>query len=181
MNYFKNLVGERIYLSPMRPEDAEQYCVWLNDLEIADKLGSAARGSMTLEAERKWISERAGSYQYAIVRASDDALLGNCGFNEIDQVNQTAEVGIFIGPHGEWNKGYGAEALRLLLKYSFEQLNLHSVTLRVFAFNERAIACYKKVGFSEYGRQHESNFINGAWQDHVYMELLRADWLRQRK
>ena len=104
-----------------------------------------------------------------------------CGFNDIDQRNGSAEVGIFIGVKSEWSKGYGAEALGLLLDYGFRQLNLHSIWLRAFAFNARGLACYRKLGFRECGRRHESHYINGAWQDDVMMELLRADWEAQRK
>ena len=176
MSYFKSLTGPRVYLSPMRVEDAEIYCRWLNDPAVTEKLGMSGKGNMPLESERKWITENGDRYQYAIVHLSDDVLLGNCGFNKIDALNQSAEVGVFLGDESQWNKGYGAEALGLLVTYGFRQLNLHSIYLHVFGFNARAMACYCKLGFTECGRRHESHYINGAWQDEVTMELLRDDW-----
>ncbi|MEA5039572.1 MAG: GNAT family protein [Clostridiaceae bacterium] len=180
MRYFKKLTGNTVYLSPMSPEDAETYIRWLNDPRTSDGLGSTGRGVFTVADERKWILEQAGPYQFAIVRLSDDVLLGNCGFNQIHQKNQNAEVGLFIGEETERSKGYGAEALELLLAYGFDELNLNNIMLKVFSFNARAIACYKKAGFREFGRRHQADFLRGAWQDDVYMEILRDEWRGQK-
>lgn len=84
-------------------------------------------------------------------------------------------MGLFIGDEKYRNKGYGAEALRLACKYAFDKLNLHSLYLNVFDFNERAIACYKKVGFKEAGRLREAYFVNGKYNDVITMDLLRED------
>jgi len=176
MKYFKKLSGRTVYLSPMNIEDAETYISWINDPKTSDGLGSTGSGAYTLESERKWMLEQAGPYQFAIVRLNDNTLLGNCGFNNINQRNQNAEVGIFIGEAEERGKGYGTETMELLLEYGFNELNLNNIMLKAFAFNERAIACYKKAGFAEFGRRHQANYINGAWQDKVYMEVLRDEW-----
>lgn len=72
------------------------------------------------------------------------------------------------------NKGYGAEVLDLLLDYGFNYLNLNNIMLNVKSFNERAIACYKKVGFKEFGRRRESYFLNGKYYDDIQFELLKT-------
>ena len=95
---------------------------------------------------------------------------------KIDNINRCAEVGLFIGDEENRNKGYGAEALRLLSDYSFNYLNLNNIQLGVKAFNERAIACYKKVGFKEYGRRREAYFLNGKYYDHVFMDILAREF-----
>ena len=99
---------------------------------------------MTVEAEEAWIQSMQGKTQFAIIRKEDDTLIGNCGIQEINQIRQCAEVGLFIGEEENRGKGYGQEVLRLLLDFAFETLNLHNVMLRVFAFNERAIHTYQK-------------------------------------
>ena len=74
------------------------------------------------------------------------------------------------------NFSFGTEVLRILLDYCFNYLNLNNVHLGVMAFNERAINCYKKVGFKEYGRRRECYFLNGKYYDHVYMDILAREF-----
>ncbi len=109
------------------------------------------------------------------MRLEDDKLIGNCSIHEIDQLRQCAEVGLFIGDEENRNKGYGKEVLNLLLNYGFDYLNLNNIMLKVFSFNERAINCYKKVGFKEIGRRRQSYYLKGKFYDTVYMDILREE------
>ena len=115
-------------------------------------------------------------FNFAIVDLENDELIGNCGIMNINQINRSAEVGIFIGDENKRSNGYGTESLRLLLDYGFNYLNLNNIHLGVKAFNERAIACYKKVGFKEYGRRREAYFLNGKYYDHVFMDILAREF-----
>jgi [ribosomal protein S5]-alanine N-acetyltransferase len=63
----------------------------------------------------------------------------------IDRNNRCARYAIGIFNPANWNRGFGTEATRLVLRFAFEELNLHRLDLRVLAFNERAIGCYKNV------------------------------------
>ncbi len=174
MKYFKKLVGERVYLSPMNIDDAETYVKWFNDFNVTDGLGSSCRLT-SLESEKEWLRQNSGQYQFAIVKLEDDILIGNCGINGIDQLRQCAEVGLFIGDEENRNKGYGAEALNLLLDYCFDYLNVNNVMLKVFSFNERAINCYRKLGFKEIGRRRQSYYLKGKFYDQVFMDILKSE------
>ena len=175
MSYIKKIVGKRIALAIMRVEDTEQYVTWMSQLDMTDNLGSSAR-IVTIEDERQWILSEANHYQFAIIRLEDECLLGNCGIHTINSISQCAEIGIFIGEEANRNQGYGQEALELLLRYAFDYLNLHNIMLKVFAFNERAIKCYKKIGFQEIGRRRQSYYTKGKFHDEVYMDILKEDW-----
>lgn len=177
MKYYKKLVGERIYLSPMNMEDAEKYVEWFCDFKMTDGIGKSS-DIVTVQAEREWIENvlKNNELTFAIVDLESDKLIGNCGFNTIDNKNRTAEVGIFIGEEENRSNGYGAEALRLLLDYGSNYLNLNNIMLGVRAFNERAIACYKKVGFKEYGRRRECYFLNGKYYDDIFMDILAREF-----
>ncbi|MDR1218938.1 MAG: GNAT family N-acetyltransferase, partial [Treponema sp.] len=124
--YFKKLVGKKCYLSPIDMNDAEKYTEWLNDLEITLNLVRYSK-SLDLNTEKQLIAELAKGHNYGIIALGDDTLIGNCSFMEIDNLNQTGEVGIFIGNKNYWNKGYGAEALTLLVDYGFKALNLYNI------------------------------------------------------
>lgn len=56
---------------------------------------------------------------------------------------------------------------------------MHNVNLEVFSFNKRAIKCYEKVGFKEYGRRHDVYFLDGKYYDKVEMEILEDDFRKE--
>ncbi|MCG8452944.1 MAG: GNAT family N-acetyltransferase [Spirochaetales bacterium] len=150
MNYVRKIPGETVYLSPMRPDDAAQYAQWLNTPEINQFL-ALSTSTITENGEKAWIEQMGEKTVFAIVRQEDDALLGNVALDTLDILNSTGEAGIFIGDSACHGKGYGTEALALLLGYAFANLNLESVMIRVFPWNPRAQKAYEKVGFQPVG------------------------------
>jgi RimJ/RimL family protein N-acetyltransferase len=173
--YFKKMAGRRCYLSPLDPEEAEKYVGWLSDMEVAQYLKVSYR-IISLDSEREILEKfaRQGDH-FAIVDVKTDELIGGCGLLNLDSVNRSSEVGIFIGEKSYWNKGYGEEALRLLLDYAFNILNLESLMLNVYSFNTRAIRCYRKVGFREIGRRRRAKRIQGRIYDVIYMDILAEE------
>ena len=178
MPYFEKLPGQRIYLSPIDPADAELYAKWMNDIGVTRWLGTA--GSVTsMPAEYAWLENNTRdphNYQFAIVLRDEQRLIGGIGLMDLHQIFRTATLCLYIGEEADRSKGYGAEAIRLLLDFGFDWLGLHNIDLTVYSDNHRAIACYEKVGFREYGRRRESIFAGGQWVDSVMMEVLAADW-----
>ena len=176
MRYFKKIIGERIYLSPINIDDAEVYTKWMNDYEVSGNLGNY-RQVISLNSEKAIIEKLVSDGQnFAVVLFDTDQLIGNISLMDIDHLNRTANVGIFIGEPENRNRGYGTEAMRLVLKYGFETLNLHNIMLHVHSDNQRAITCYSKSGFSEIGRRREALYKNGSFIDLVYMEILDTDY-----
>ncbi len=177
MRYFKKIVGQNVYLSPMNIEDYEEYTKWLNDFRVTDCTGASTKIT-TLESEKLWLENnvKEPKYQFAIIDLKTDKLLGNCGFNDVSHIRRCATLGIFLGDEESRNKGIGTETLKLLLDYGFNYLNLNNIMLHVFSFNERAISVYKKVGFKEFGRRREAYFLNGKYYDVVHMDMLSKDF-----
>jgi RimJ/RimL family protein N-acetyltransferase len=176
VKYFKKIIGERIYLSPINIEDYKVYTKWLNDIKVSENLGSYSQ-LLTLEAEKKWLEEFSSKgHNYAMILNDGDKMIGNVGFVEIDNTSRTGTVGLFIGEEEHRSSGYGTEALKLILHYGFKTLNLHNIMLFVHSNNEQGIACYKKVGFKEIGRRREAKFINGEYEDIVYMDILASEF-----
>ena len=177
MKYFKKLVGKNIYLSPISLDDIDIYTKWLNDLDVTDGLGANSRITSVL-SEKNWIDKTLDSKDivFAIIDIKTDTILGNCGYNKIDNIRRTGNVGIFIGDKNNRGKGFGEEALKLLVGYGFDYLNLNNIDLGVFSFNEAAIKCYKKVGFKTYGVRHEVYNLKGVMYDEVFMEILEKDY-----
>ncbi|MGM1048126.1 MAG: GNAT family N-acetyltransferase [Bacillota bacterium] len=85
-------------------------------------------------------------------------------------------MGIVIGNPKLQNKGYGSEAIQLLQKFVFLQLNLNRLQLEVHVYNDKAIKCYIKCGFKEEGRLRQKHFSNGQYSDVIYMGILREEF-----
>lgn len=175
MKYIQKLVGNRCFLSPLMIEDARQYTEWLNNLEVIRYLTLASQ-SISLHQEEDMLKELAKQHTYGIVTLEDEQLIGNCGAFAVDHMRRTCEVGIFIGNQEYWGKGYGSEALGLLAGYLFDYLNMHSIFLRVYSFNKRAIRSYEKLGFRIVGTRREVVPREGAWHDEVLMDLLEDEF-----
>lgn len=178
MKFYKKIVGDRIYLSPRNAgnEEVEKCAEWLNDFDTTDYLG---RSHMicTTESERiyfeKSINEEANFF---IITLEDNKLIGNIAIENINHINRTGTLGIFIGDKEYRNKGYGTEAIKLLLEYGFKYLNLNNIVLELMGFNERALACYKKCGFKEIGRRRKCRFVNGKYYDIIIMDILAEEF-----
>ncbi len=175
MKYFKKLVGDNIYLSPIDLSDVDKYTEWINDLELSLNLGLSGR-LITKEKEKELLAEMSKDFNFAIVTLEKDELLGNCGFHNIDLINKTAELGIFIGDKKHWCKGFGSEATMLLLAYGFNILNLNNVMLTVKEHNKRAIACYEKCGFKPIGMRRQANIYGTKKCGTLYMDILATEF-----
>ena len=176
MKYFKKLVGDRIYLSPRRVEDAEKFTEWMNDFDITDYIGRSSQ-LMSVQGEIEYLEKDSNpEATFVIVTLNEDKMIGSISLEKMRNIHRTATLGIFIGEKEYWSKGYGSEAIKLLLDYGFNYLNLHSINLTVMSFNERAVKCYKKCGFKEVGRRREDKFVNGAYYDTIIMDILESEF-----
>jgi len=173
--YFKKMSGKLCYLSPIDVNDAEQFTAWLNDMDVTKNLPfySAVVNSHTEKSILEKISQ---DHVYSIIDNAANELIGNCGYKSIDHVNQNGEIGIFIGSKKHWSKGYGTEALSLLLDYGFKALNLHNIFLKLYSCNDRALACYKKIGFKLIGIQREAMLRDRKRHDYIFMDILPDDF-----
>ncbi len=178
MTYYKKLTGQKCYLSPCRPEDATAWAAWFNDLAVALPLGDEAYVPSAPETEGERVQGilRDRAHVFSIVTLAEDKLIGRSLLFNVDPVNRSAMFGIVIGEKSAWGQGFGTQATRLTLEYAFNLLNLNSVMLGVTAFNDRAIACYKKAGFKEIGRRRQARLIGAKKYDEILMDILAEEF-----
>lgn len=134
-------------------------------------------GFSSSEAEqREWLERNlkntATQVHFGIYH--QDTLIGGVTLRDINHRCGTAELGIAMYRPADWGQGYGSEATRLMCEYGAFHLGLHNILLKVFAFNERAVRAYQKVGFREIGRRTDSVCLGQERYDEVYMELLTS-------
>lgn len=179
------LRGERIQLGPVKREYIESYLKWLNDPELTQYLSIFL--PLTRMKEEDWVENlknRKDTIVFGILILDENGvekLIGNCGLHEIDWKNRVAEVGIMIGEKELHGKGYGTEAMEIILEYGFETVNLNRIQLHVYDFNIRAIKSYTKIGFIEEGRMRQAQFKNGKYHDMILMSMLHEEWVKKNK
>ena len=71
---------------------------------------------------------------------------------------------------------HGTEAIKLILEYGFKYMNLNNIKLDLMEFNTRALKCYEKCGFKEYGRRRKCKFVNGKYYDSISMDILAEEF-----
>lgn len=176
MAYYKRVIGDLVYLSPISTDDTETFMRWVNDPEMAQFTTFHDR-IISLPIEKDAIESLAKSGNaFSIIVQDTGRVIGNCSFHNVDNTNRNAEIGIIIGEKDYWGKGYGTEAVKLLLKFGFENRNFNSIHLHVFSFNERAISCYEKVGFKRQGIMREAVIRGNKKHDLIYMDFLASEY-----
>lgn len=85
---------------------------------------------------------------------------------------RTSDLSIIIGEKEEWEKGYGTEAIDLLLDYAFGYRNFHRIAVGVVGFNEAALRFYEKAGFKKEGIQRDGYYYDHEYHDFVMMSIL---------
>lgn len=172
------LAGTKTRIRPVEKTDMPLFVRWFTDPEILHWLASSERPPFTLEAlEKDWDEIQTDASQRDwIIETLDGKPIGNVGLHRIDTGHGNCELFITIGEKDLQGQGYGADALRLLLVASFEELGLRRVALRVDADNARAIRCYENVGFVREGVLREHRLRHGQPLDMVYMAILKNEW-----
>ncbi len=175
------LKGKKVILRPIKIDDAKRFVKWVNDEEIA-KLMGAREKKITLKEEKEWIKNLSKKWRverHFAIDTTENIHIGSVGLKDIDSKNKKASLGITIGDKNYWGKGYGKDAVKLILDYAFKSLNLHRVDLGVYDFNMRAQKLYKKMGFKIEGVERESIFYKGKFYNKIKMGILRKEWLKK--
>ncbi len=175
--------GEKVRLQPLEPErDAKLFVQWDQDSEYQVLLNPGPANRYSVKQVQEWLEkDRKGEYEFAIFDCAADQVIGTVGLGGIDWAAGDCWVGIGIGERDHWGKGYGTEALNLVVRFAFLELNLRRVSLNYFEYNERGRKSYEKVGFIEEGRISDWMNRNGRRWDLIFMGLLRRDWETSRR
>lgn len=172
------LKGKRVLLRAMTRADLPLLCAFNNDVEVELAGGGDPPTPQSLErlqADFDAGVTKGGRDGLSFAIEADGQYIGGCALFQVDDVARTAALGITIGNKTYWGRGYGREAVHLLVDYAFRLRNLRRVWLTVNGNNERAIRAYQACGFVEEGRQRQHVWSNGEYVDLVYMGLLRNE------
>ncbi len=173
------LQGERIILRALERADLPALHAMSNDLEIEIAGGGDPPMPQSLarvEADFDREAAQGGRERGFFAIEADSKFIGLIVLHKFDETARTAALGIAIGDKAYWGRGYGREAVRLILRYAFRYHNYRRVWLTVRATNERAIRSYLACGFREEGRLRQHVWSDGGYEDLVQMGILRDEW-----
>ena len=165
--------GSKVRLCPRKLAHALNDYAWKKDPELARLVDSPPLtidfADYLLNCVRQLSSPGSTRHEFAI-ETLDGKHIGNCACFDIDETKSEAEIGIIIGDRHYWDKGYGGDAVNVVLDYTFSQMNLGRIHLKTLSSNKRAQKCFSRCGFVPYGHlvKDGSRF--------VLMELYRSQW-----
>ena len=179
-NKIQILKGKNILLRAPKLKDKKDRLEGGVHKEIKRMFGGDHRNikPLTNEDVESWYESRHKRIESAY-RAWVIDLNGKCigivALEHYNKNNRNAQLSIGMFSPENCGKGYGTEAINLVLEYAFKKLKLHRISLIVLAYNKRAIACYKKCGFKKEGVIRDSAYIAGKWEDDILMGILNSD------
>jgi RimJ/RimL family protein N-acetyltransferase len=172
--------GSRVRLAPLTPNDVPVLARWQLDSEYLRLLAAEPAFPKTEGQVAEWVRDGQrgrDNYLLGIRTLNDDELIGFIELGEILWTHRNSWLAIGIGERGYWGRGYGYEAMGLVLDFAFKELNLHRIQLTVYTYNERAIRMYEKLGFQREGSYREFLLRDGQYYDMLLYGLLSHEWL----
>jgi len=160
---------------------AENYVRWGRNTEFTRHLFREPAVLWSAKKYKDWIEQdiekdNPDEFFFDICTLDNERPIGFIGLFNLLWNHGDAMVSIGIGDPENWGRGYGTDAMLLILRYAFQELNIQRVTLGVFDYNKRAIRSYEKAGFKLEGRVRQAIQRDGAREDVLYMGVLREEW-----
>ena len=171
------LIGKRVYLRALEKEDLICIQKWSNDPEIRKLTGEvASMGQADADKFLERVYNDNTREWFVIIIKENERLIGEAGLLRMFHAWRTTDISIIIGEKDAWGKGYGTEAILLLLDYAFRRLNFHRVAIGVVGFNEKAIRFWEKIGFKKEGIQRDGYYYKHKYHDFVMMSILEDEF-----
>ena len=174
------LVGEHVALRPHTAETLPALKRWYADPELV-RLARHHNEPLSGADVDRLVRERFATAQvlaFALYERSGatEQLIVSCTLANLDIENGSATFHLMIGEPSARGRGLGSEATELVSRFAFTALGLHRISLTLFAFNEAALRCYTKAGFTEEGRMRDAITRDGRRWDEIQMGLLATDF-----
>lgn len=173
--------GERIELRHPTQDDIVAFTHWANDMEYSRLLRRAWITFGSPEGMLGWFAQMEkdeSAVPFSIYTREDTPrLVGLVVIKDIFWQARHCSFFIGIGQREDRGRGYGSDAVRVLLRYCFNEMNMHCVRLEVIAYNEAARRTYERIGFRHDGAMRAFVNRDGVYYDVECMSLLRSEWV----
>ncbi len=176
-NKIKFLEGEKIYLRPFQEKDVDIIEFGKNNTKVRETLFLfAPQTREDVEEEiKKWLADKTTAL-FTICENKTHNPVGQTALFRIDYISRAAIFYIAIYDPRYWSKGYGTEATKLMLEYSFDILNLNRIQLHVAVENIKGVKAYERTGFKIEGTLREAMYHHNKYIDFHVMGILRNEY-----
>ena len=172
----KEIKGKRIILRQQREEDAPFFAYWFSQPQIMFQCGFE---KPIREEEMKTcikVSHRSADSVWFTITDLEGDLIGEAGLLRMFPPWHQTDLTIIIPDPEKQGKGYGTEAIHMLLDMAFHEYQMHRVSIGVVGLNTNALAFYKKIGFKQEGILEEAYYYNNEYSDFIMMRILSHEW-----
>ena len=168
--------GKKIILRRQREEDAPFFAYWFNQPQVMFQCGFE---KTTDEEEEKRIinnSYKSEDSVWFTITDLDGNIIGETGLLRMFPAWHQTDFTIIIPDPKMQRKGYGSEAIRIMLDMAFHEYEMHRVSIGVVGLNTDALEFYKKIGFKQEGILEEAYYYNDEYSDFIMMRILSQEW-----
>lgn len=174
------LTGETVGLRAIEREELPALMEWRNQPEYR-RFFREYRELSSLHQEN-WFENKVmrdnGTEMFSIIELASKELIGACGLCYIDWINRNADFSIYIGKdHLYIDEVYAVDAARVMMKYGFEELNLHRLWAEIYDFDVKKQKMFETLGFSFEGRHKEQHWTEGKYVDSLYFGIVKKNWI----
>lgn len=181
--------GERVRLGPIDHEnDPVIVSRWTHDAGFMRMMYTDLFRPLSISQVRKHLDEMEKSideeknwFHFRIRSLSDDRLIGIAEIKRISWTNGSGYIRLGFGAEEDRHKGYGREVLEMLLRYTFDELNLFRLTALIPEYNLTAVTLFKKMGFTEEVHRREALERDTKRWDLLHYGLLANEWKENNK
>lgn len=173
--------GKKVRLSAVTSKDYATVVKWYDDSSFSRNMSSYPAKLQTEEMTASWVEsaqKSSSAFPFAIRPLDGEELIGIAMIDEIIWATGVGTLSIGIGDAKHRGQGYGRDVMELLLRYAFDELNLHRLGLTVFSYNENAVGLYEQMGFLHEGTVREYGKRDGKRYDKLLYGILRSEWIR---
>jgi len=172
------IIGKKVILDIPDESHLEKMRSWRNNPEFRQYYREYR--VLSKQHQIRWWKEKVledDSWQYFVVKPIDDSekIIGFAGLTYIHPIYRTGEFAITIADSEFQKSGYGSDALRTLIKYGFEELNLNRIWCEVYS-NNSALDVYRHIGFKDEGVLRQTVYKNGEYLDSHVLSMLKSDY-----
>lgn len=169
------LQGNKVGLRAVEKNDLEQLLAWRNQPEFRKYFREYRE--LNSENQKMWfekfVMQDRNTEMFAIVELENNQLIGACGLCYIDWMNRSADFSIYIGKDDLYiDSVYAIDAAKVMMKYGFEELNLHRLWSEIYDFDEAKKEMFKALGFEIEGRHKQTHWTDGKWCDSLFYSIL---------
>jgi len=168
--------GNNIILREQKIEDVKFFTYWYNQPLVMFQCGFTKLTDEEAEKERITLGHKQKDSVWYTITDLEGNIIGETGLLRMWPTWNCTDLSIIIPDPKMQHRGYGTEAIRLMLNLAFDHYKMNRVAIGVVGMNTNALNFYRKIGFKQEGIQEQGYYYNNEYSDFIMMRIIRQEW-----